>query len=71
MDKFDSRLILQWIRNHLEGIENPRQIGKGLVGNKSGFWRYRVGNYRLIADIQDEIVTILIVQVGHRREIYK
>lgn len=51
--------------------ENPRQYGKGLTANLSGQWRYRIGDYRLIAEIQDNKVVILILTIGHRLEIYK
>ncbi len=70
MDKHTASLIVGWIRKNLEGCSNPRIIGKGLVANRSGQWRYRVGDYRLIAEIQDEKIIILIVSIGHRREIY-
>lgn len=71
MDKHQARLLLSWISKNLEGTENPRAHGKGLVGNKSGQWRYRVGDYRLLAHIEDDQVLILIIEIGHRREIYK
>ena len=70
MDKHTASLIVGWIRKNLEGCSNPRIISKGLVANRSGQWRYRVGDYRLIAEIQDEKIIILIVSIGHRREIY-
>lgn len=71
LDKHTAKLITAWLRKNLEGCENPRQYGKALVANRSGQWRYRIGDYRLIADIQDDKVLILILEVGHRREIYK
>lgn len=49
---------------------NPRQLGEPLKGNLKSFWRYRVGNYRLICTIQDNIVTVLVLRVQHRREVY-
>ncbi len=70
LDKHTALLITAWIRKNLEGCENPRAHGKGLTANKSGEWRYRIGDYRLIADIQDEKVLILILEIGHRRSIY-
>ncbi len=70
LDKHTSALILGWVRKYLEGCENPRQHGKGLTANRSGEWRYRVGDYRLLAEIKDSVVTILVLNVGHRREIY-
>ncbi|MDY4813463.1 MAG: type II toxin-antitoxin system RelE/ParE family toxin [Ruminococcus sp.] len=71
LDKPTASLIIGWIEKNLVECENPRQYGKGLVANHRSEWRYRIGNYRLIADIQDEKITILILNVGHRREIYK
>ena len=50
---------------------NPRAHGKGLTANLNGKWRYRVGDYRLLADIQDDKVVIMMLRVGHRSEIYK
>lgn len=55
----------------MQGCENPRQHGKSLVGDKSGQWRYRIGDYRLICEIHDEEITILVLEAGHRREIYE
>lgn len=71
LDRYTVLFITAWVRKNLEGCTNPRQYGKPLVGNKSGQWRYRVGDYRLLADIQDERVIILILNVGHRRDIYR
>ena len=70
LDRPTAALILGWIRKNLENCENPRLHGKGLTANKSGQWRYRVGDYRLLAEISDNTITILILNVGHRREIY-
>lgn len=64
-------LITGWIRKNLEGCEDPRIHGKGLTVNRSGQWRYRVGDYRIIADINDDTVIILILNVGHRNNVYK
>ena len=70
LDKHTASLIIGWIEKNLEGCENPRQHGKGLTANRSGQWRYRVGNYRLIAEIEDDKIIILILSIGHRRDIY-
>ncbi len=70
LDRHTSALILGWIRKNLEGCENPRLYGKGLTANRSGQWRYRVGDYRLLAEIEDDKIIILILNVGHRRDIY-
>lgn len=71
MDRHQASLILSWISKSLEGTDSPRAHGKGLVGNKSGQWRYRIGDYRLLANINDDTITILVLEIGHRREIYK
>lgn len=70
LDKHTSALIMGWIEKNLDGCENPRIHGKGLKANRTGQWRYRIGNYRLICEIKDEEVLILVLEVGHRREIY-
>ena len=70
LDRHTAVLILGWVRKNLENCENPRQHGKGLTADKSGQWRYRVGDYRLLAEIEDSKIRILILNVGHRREVY-
>ena len=54
----------------LQDLENPRSTGKALKGSFSGLWRYRVGNYRLICDIDDHKILITVLQIGHRKDIY-
>ena len=70
LDKYTASLILGWVRKNLEGCENPRLHGKGLVANRSGQWRYRIGDYRLIVEINDDKITILVLTIGHRRDDY-
>ena len=70
LDKQTRALIFGWIEKNLVDCENPRQHGKGLAANRSGQWRYRIGDYRLIAEIHDDKVVILVLTVGHRREVY-
>lgn len=70
LDKYTASLIVSWMEKNLEGCENPRRHGKGLTANRSGQWRYRVGDYRIIAEIQDEKIIILVLNIGHRSEIY-
>lgn len=70
MDRFDARILATWIKNNLDGCENPRAFGKGLTANRSGEWRYRVGSYRILALIQDDIVTIEVFSVGRRDKIH-
>lgn len=70
LDKQTQALIYGWIGKNLVGCENPRQHGKGLTANRSGQWRYRVGDYRILAEIQDDKILILVLNIGHRSEIY-
>jgi len=65
MDIHVSSLILGWIRKNLEGCNDPRSLGKAVTGDKSGAWRYRVGDYRIICEIHDEDIIILVLSVGH------
>ena len=62
LDKQTQFLIKSWIDKNLIGTSNPRQHGKGLTSNRSGQWRYRVGNYRILADIQDYKVVVLVLE---------
>lgn len=71
LDQYTKRMIKAWIEKHLINCEDPRDFGKGLTANKKGQWRYRIGDYRLICDIQDDALVILALSVGHRREIYR
>lgn len=70
MDKHTSTLLYSWISRNLDGCMDPRIYGKGLTANRSGQWRYRVGEYRIIAEIHDSEITILVLEIGHRRNIY-
>lgn len=71
LDKYTKALLKSWINKNLEGCTNPFQHGKPLTADKKGLWRYRVGDYRLICDVQQDKVIIIIVEIGHRRDIYK
>lgn len=70
MDKYTASLLIGWVRKNLEGCVDPRQHGKDLTSNRSGQWRYRIGDYRILAEIQDEEIVVLIIGIGHRKEIY-
>ena len=71
LDNDTSRVIISWIKKNLEGTTNPRANGKPLKGKLSKFWRYRVGDYRILCEIKDELIVIIVIAIGHRREIYK
>ncbi|MCL2812119.1 MAG: type II toxin-antitoxin system RelE/ParE family toxin [Clostridia bacterium] len=70
LDRPTSVMLYNWIKKNLEGCSNPRAHGKGLTGNHKGYWRYRVGTYRIIAEIDDKCVKIAVINVGHRRDVY-
>jgi|UniRef100_I5AQA4 mRNA interferase RelE/StbE len=71
LDRYTMRMIKAWIEKHLVNCEDPRIHGKGLTANHSGQWRYRIGDYRIICQINDTELVILALSVGHRNEIYK
>jgi mRNA interferase RelE/StbE len=71
LDRVAQESIVRFLRDRLKPADNPRQWGKPLHGDKKGLWRYRVGDYRLICDIQEEKITILVLRVGHRKEVYR
>lgn len=71
MDRFDARILATWIKNNLDGCADPRAFGKGLTANHSGEWRYRVGSYRILALIRDDVVTIEVFAIGRRDKIYR
>ena len=71
LDLQTRRLIIAWIEKNLVGCTNPRAFGKGLTSERGGEWRYRVGDYRILADIRDKELLILVIEAGHRSKIYK
>lgn len=70
LDRYTQRMMKAWIEKNLVGCENPRQHGKGLTANRSGQWRYRIGDYRLICEIKEKELIILALSVGHRSEVH-
>jgi mRNA interferase RelE/StbE len=71
LDRPAQKCIQRFLRERLLDAENPRQWGKPLHGEKRSLWRYRVGDLRLICDIQDEKVVVLVLEVGHRKDVYR
>ena len=72
LDKQIARRILDFMDERISGERNPRDTGKALTGNLLGaFWRYRVGDFRIICDIQDAKLCVLVIQIGNRREVYR
>jgi mRNA interferase RelE/StbE len=70
LDKPVERRILKFLRERVTRLDEPRQIGASLQGSLSGFWKYRVGDYRLICSLEDDRLVVLVLRVGHRREVY-
>jgi mRNA interferase RelE/StbE len=72
LDPQIARRILRFLYERIARQENPRSTGQALTGSTLGnFWRYRVGDYRIVCDIQDQRLIILVVEIGHRREFYR
>lgn len=65
------REIVCYLDERVAGDEDPRRFGKGLKADLSGLWRYRVSDYRILCQIQDHKLIVLVVGVGHRREVYR
>jgi len=63
--------IKKYLENRVATLEDPRQLGKSLTGQLSELWRYRVGDHRVICEIQDEKLVVLVVRIGHRKKIYR
>ena len=70
LDRYTSMLVLAWIRKNLEGCTDPHQHGKVLTANRHEQWCYHIGDYRLLADIQDSKILILILNIGHHHDIF-
>lgn len=71
LDRGEAKRITTFLRERLATIDDPRSTGKALTGPLGGLWRYRIGDYRVICEIQDSVVRILVVEVGHRRDVYQ
>ena len=69
IDKNTARKIIEY-SHELEKLKDPRARGKGLKSNLAGLWRYRIGDYRMICEIRDEVLTIMVLKIGHRRDVY-
>jgi mRNA interferase RelE/StbE len=72
VDRPDRQRILGFLRDRLAPREDPRSLGEALRGPELGkYWKYRVGQYRIICDIRDDRILILVVRIGHRRDVYR
>jgi len=71
LDKPVARRIVDYLDERIAPLENPRSTGKALTGPMGGLWRYRVGDYRVICEIQDEVLRVLVIEIGNRRDVYR
>ena len=71
LDRIAAARIVRTLDEDLARVGDPRGFGEAMIGNWSGFWRYRIGDYRAIAKIEDAVVTVFIIEVAHRREVYR
>lgn len=71
LDKPQARRITDFLRERVTDADNPRSQGRALTGPLGGLWRYRVGDCRIICDIQDGALRVLVVEVGNRKEVYR
>ena len=70
LDKRWQLAILDYLEDEIAGLDNPRNRGKALVGDKQGLWRYRVADYRIVCEIRDAELLIVAVTIGHRKNVY-
>ena len=71
LDRAVQKRILDWLDDRIEGCKNPRHFGEPLKGDRAGFWRYRIGDYRVLCDIKDSKLVVLALTIGHRRQVYR
>jgi mRNA interferase RelE/StbE len=71
LDKVAARRIVEFMDERVAPSDDPRALGKALKGSLGSLWRYRVGDYRVLCDIQDGMLTVLVLQIGNRREVYR
>ena len=71
LDKPSARRILDYVEQRIAPLENPRSLGKALRGPLGDLWRYRIGEHRIICDLQDWQLRVLVVRVGRRKDIYR
>ena len=72
LDKQVQARILEFLRERLAPLNNPRELGEAPAGSKLGnYWKYRVGDWRMICDLQDQRIVVRVLRVGNRREVYR
>jgi mRNA interferase RelE/StbE len=72
LDPQTAKCILKFLNDRIAPLDNPRHIGEALAGSELGsYWKYRVGDWRIIAEMQDQTLRIIVVRIGNRREVYR
>jgi len=71
LDRSIQKRIIRFLRERIAPSDDPRTQGKALRGDRGEFWRYRVGDYRLLCRIEDDVLIVLVVTIGHRRDVYR
>ena len=71
LDKSVAKRILRYLETEVIAKSNPRRVGKTLAGEMAGLWRYRVGDYRVLAKIEDQMLLIVVVDIDHRKQVYR
>ncbi|BBL34447.1 hypothetical protein Nstercoris_00683 [Nitrosomonas stercoris] len=71
LDRQTAKRIINFMEERVSMVDDPRSTGKALTGPFNSFWRYRVGDYRIVCDIQDGVLHVLVLRVGHRKEVYR
>lgn len=71
LDRTEAARIIATLETRIATLDNPRTLGSALSGELGGLWRWRIGDYRIVARIEDQRITILVVRIAHRREVYR
>ena len=71
LGRSEAKRIIETLKTRIAPLDDPRRLGSALSGQLGGLWRWRIGDYRVVARIEDERITILVVRVAHRREVYR
>ena len=71
LDRTAAKRITRFLLERVRTAHDPRDLGKRLSGGMKDYWSYRVGDYRLICEIRDEVLVVMVIEIGHRREIYR
>ncbi len=71
LDRTVAARIISTLEDRIAVLDNPREIGSALTGDHAGYWRWRIGDYRVVSRIEDARIKVLVVRVAHRREVYR